>query len=84
MRPIEAATYDDVDNLEGAELRFRQARQFYLLFKYHHGPGVVPTDTRFLWICYADAFLMTLVSLKDFDSRQLRNPRLTEAIWFGC
>jgi hypothetical protein len=59
------ATYDEVDNLESAELRFREACQFYALFKGHYGPGVDPQSTRFLWMCYADAFLMSLVSLKD-------------------
>ena len=59
---------EEIDNLTPAELRFRQACQFYVLFKEHHGPSVDPLDTRLFWMCYADAFLMTLVSLKDLVS----------------
>ena len=60
------AAYHEIDNLNTAELRFRQACQFYALLKGCHGPTVNPQSGRFLWMCYADAFLMTLVSLKDF------------------
>jgi hypothetical protein len=60
------AAYDEIDNLNTAELRFRQACQFYALFKGHHGPSVDPQSGRFLWMCYADAFLMSIISLKDF------------------
>jgi hypothetical protein len=63
MTPM--ATYDEIDNLSGPELRFRQACQFFALFDLHHGETVDPLDTRFLWMCYADAFLTLLVSLKD-------------------
>ena len=59
------ASYDEVANLESSELRFREACQFYKVFMGHHGPGLDPRATRFLWMCYADAFLMSLVSLRD-------------------
>jgi hypothetical protein len=58
-------TYEEIDSLESAELRFREACQFYELFKGHQGPGVDPRATRFLWMCYVDAFLMSIVSLKE-------------------
>src|SRR5262249_38414372 len=48
-----------------AEFRFLEACQFYALFKSHHGPIPGLKDNRFYWMCYADAFLMALVSLKD-------------------
>jgi hypothetical protein len=63
MPPL--ATYEELDTLDPVELRFRQACQFHTLFKANQGADVDPLDTRFLWICFADAFLMTLVSLKD-------------------
>jgi hypothetical protein len=59
------ASYEEIDSLSPVELRFRQACQFYVLFKEHHGPTVDPLDTRLFWMCHADGFLMTLVSLKD-------------------
>ena len=59
------ASYEEIDTLSPVELRFRQACQFYVLFKEHHGPSADPLDTRFFWMCHADGFLMTLVSLKD-------------------
>ena len=62
------ASYDEIDSLNPVELRFRQACQFYVLFKEHHGPSVDPLDTRLFWMCHADGFLMTLVSVKDMVS----------------
>ncbi len=55
----------EVYSLSPSELRFRQACQFYALFKTHHGPAAGLKDKRFYWMCYADAFLMSIVSLKD-------------------
>jgi len=66
MPALPIAAYNEIDNLNTAELRFRQACQFYALFKRHHGPSVDPRSGRFLWMCYADAFLMSIISLKDF------------------
>jgi hypothetical protein len=66
-------TYEEVDNLNSAELRFRQACQFHALFKDYHGVGVDPLATRLLWMCYADAFLMMLVSLRDFVPQAQKN-----------
>ena len=66
------ATYEEVDQLGAPELRFRQACQFYTLFKDNHGAEVDPLDTRFLWICHADAFLILLVSLKDLVTADQR------------
>ena len=40
-----------------AELRFREACQFYALFKRYHGPDAGLKGNRFLWMCYVDAFL---------------------------
>jgi hypothetical protein len=64
MTPL--ATYEEIDRLGTSELRLRQACQFCALFDEHHGESVDPLDTRFMWMCYADAFLMMIVSLKDF------------------
>jgi len=82
MTPM--AHYEEIDRLGAPELRFRQACQFYTLFDEHHGEGVDPLDTRFLWMCYADAFLMMIVSLKDLvttDQREaLKNSDLFRMI----
>jgi hypothetical protein len=59
------ATYEEIDHLGAPELRLRQACHFYASFDKHHGEGVDPLDARFIWMCYADAFLMMIVSLKD-------------------
>ncbi len=62
-RPVVAD--DDVFSLSDAELRFREACQFYSLFLAHAGPAATATGNRFLWMCYADAFFMAVASLKD-------------------
>jgi hypothetical protein len=59
------ASYEEIDSPSPVELCFRQACQFYVLFKEHHGPSLDPLDTRLFWMCHADGFLMTLVSLKE-------------------
>ena len=56
---------EEVFSLPSAELRFRQACQFYVLFKEFHGPEAGLKGNRFLWMCQVDAFLTALVSLKD-------------------
>ena len=70
MSTILVATDDEVYSLDGAELRFREACQFYVLFKRHHGPQAGQADSRFLWVCYVDAFLMCIVSLKDLTAKK--------------
>jgi hypothetical protein len=72
MTPL--VSYEEIDRVKPPELRFRQACQFYALFKENHGAGVDPLDTCFLWMCYADAFLMSLVSLKDVVNGDQREP----------
>ncbi len=55
----------DVYKLSPAEFRFLEACQHYALFRCYHGPAAGLKDNRFLWMCHADAFLMTIVSLED-------------------
>ena len=56
---------EEVYSLPPAELRFRQACQFYVLFKRFHGPEAGLKGNRFLWMCQVDAFLTAIISLKD-------------------
>jgi len=59
------ASNQDVYSYSPAELRFREACQSYALFRSQHGPEAGLKDNRFLWMCYADAFLMSIVSVRD-------------------
>jgi len=59
---------EEVYSLSPAELRFREACQFYALFKRYHGPDAGLKGNRFLWMCYVDAFLTAIVSVKDLTS----------------
>jgi hypothetical protein len=61
---------DEVLSMSPAELRFREACQYYVLFKNHYGPEVGQKEQRFLWTCFADAFLMAVVSLKDLTDKR--------------
>jgi hypothetical protein len=65
MPVVPLANDDEVFSLPPAELRFRQACQFYVNFKSFHGPEAGLKGNRFLWMCYVDAFVTALVSLKD-------------------
>jgi hypothetical protein len=56
---------DEVFALSDSEMRFREACQFYVLYLAHGGPAAAPTGNRFLWVCYADAFLIAMATLKD-------------------
>src|SRR5581483_7680066 len=65
MAVLPLVSDEEVFSLTPAELRFRQACQFYLFFKQFHGADARLKDKRFLWMCQVDAFLTALVSLKD-------------------
>lgn len=56
---------NEVYSLGPGEFRFKETCLFYTLFMDHHGPAAGLKDNRFLWMSYADAFLMALVSLQD-------------------
>lgn len=77
------ASYEEIDNLSPVDPRFRQASQFHMLFKEHHGPGANLLDTRLFWMCHADGFLMTLVSLKVLvlRIRRWRSMGATCSVW---
>jgi len=56
----------EVFSLSANEFRFRQACYFLQMFRRSCGVQV-PLGSRFLWVTYADTFLMAVASLRDVD-----------------
>ena len=61
----------EVFSLSANEFRFRQACYFLQMFRRSCGVQV-PLGSRFLWVTYADTFLMAVASLRDVDAPSIR------------
>lgn len=69
-----------VFSLSADEFRFRQACYFLQMFRRSCGVQV-PLGSRFLWVTYADTFLMAVASLRDVDGAKHKT-QLTQSDLF--